>query len=603
MEQVANGLVNYGGRFPSGYVDRDTARLFVIPRSVSPGLSHLSTVRLVDGGVAQTDGGANAFVEAVPVASNAPAGEVVTSTWDPAGRRYLAVVLAKDPTRYELVSLRLNDAGAQLDTFTSLSAPDPNGPGLSDLHGSGGQFSVVRGNTLLPLTLSGAQAQWGAPSSATVATAHPQLDDLARGRVLTVGDYRLGPDGGPQWVPAVRERAPLATSWTTIPFGGTPPDPRPALQAQALLAHDAQGDRLLTVGFRPVGPTMVHSLYEAKLASSQWSKLRDLYRSVPGDRLLATDPEHRVGFESAVPLSLVSLAPGRELDLLPFTLDGALATSAIAATMLRDGKALISTDWKELLVFDPAALRYSRLASSGLPAAISSGHTLVFDEAGNRALSFGGSPGAGAPSNEVYAISLDGALPALVNTVGAPPPPRTRHASLAVGREMVVVGGFGAANSALGDVWALQLDTLAWRRVGELAAPRAMAALLWRDSELWVIGGTGSLSASTGVASIEALDLASGASRAVTVEGSWPPRGGLFWTWAPLGAGVVAIDSGSSVDQSSSQLWELMVGDSQVSWRNSDPRVMDAALYGLVGVGGCDQAWFLGGTSWRLRRP
>ncbi len=167
-----------------------------------------------------------------------------------------------------------------------------------------------------------------------------------------------------------------------------------------------------------------------------------------------------------------------------------------------------------------------------------------------------------------------------------------------------MAGGTDSTSAAVGDVWAFNLNTLTWRKLGELTSARTRPAVLFVGSELWVIGGytTSASFTSTGVPTIEAFDTTSGTRRDVTVTGSWPTSQGIFWTWAPLSAGLIAIDSGDTVDESSNQLWELVVSGSGASWNNTDPQVMDSTLNGLVGVGTCDGAWLLGANTWHVHR-
>jgi hypothetical protein len=380
----------------------------------------------------------------------------------------------------------------------------------------------------------------------------------------------------------------------------------PGLLAQTLrplIAYDAPGHRLLVVSIEVTNNMAKYTLYEANLATSQWSMLRELSRSVIGDRLFAVDSSNRVGFESPSLLGgMVSLAPGSELERLPFALDGALPPSSISgAALLPDGRVI--TSGPELSVFDPSSGRYTPLGKLALPPSNIYAHSLTFDPVdGHRVLVFGGSGNGTMASNALYAIATDGSVLTPVATTGSMPPPRAWHAAAVVGGELVIAGGVGASTAPLGDVYALDLSTRVWRKVGDLSQPRAWAAWVVRGTELWMIGGGSAPSASSGTATIEAIDVSSGVRRDIASTGAWPPRNGLFWEWAPLGAAIVAIDSGDSVDYGSNQLWELTLTDTTASWSNSDPKAMDAALTGLVGVGGCSEAWFLGPNTWRLRR-
>ncbi len=226
-----------------------------------------------------------------------------------------------------------------------------------------------------------------------------------------MGSYQLGGDSGVEWVPTVLERAPQDTAWTTVPMSGEAPPSMSFQQAETLqpaLAYDAIGNRMLDVSVTFVmgmfGQMAQYWVYEANLATSQWTKLRMLDRSITSG-FFATDDAHRSGFLSVSPFSLVSLAPGTELDPLPFVTQGELPPAfPVAATLLGDGRALVSSSSGELLRFDPATGQYTSLGSNS--AAMPSGYALAFDAVNNRALAFGGS--ATASSVPVVSIALDG---------------------------------------------------------------------------------------------------------------------------------------------------------------------------------------------------
>src|SRR5262249_30735997 len=93
-------------------------------------------------------------------------------------------------------------------------------------------------------------------------------------------------------------------------------------------------------------------------------------------------------------------------------------------------------------------------------------HSAVYDEANGRVIRFGGlgpaaDGGAGAPTSDVWQLSLDGGGGdwSPLATAGGPPPERARHAAVydrASGR-MVVFGGQGLDGGVHTDAWSLSL--------------------------------------------------------------------------------------------------------------------------------------------------
>jgi hypothetical protein len=181
-----------------------------------------------------------------------------------------------------------------------------------------------------------------------------------------------------------------------------------------------------------------------------------------------------------------------------------------------------------------------------------------------------------------------------------------RHSAIVVDGELVVVGGlagtFTGTVPAETDVWALDLASLAWRRVGSLSEPRMSPALrVQPDGRLWVIGGYADTSFA-GTGTIESIDLASGASTPVTAAGVWPPANGGFSAWTGLGDGILGIDLGGTVDESGAQLWQLVPdGASAAHWAGGDACTSDYALFEIVGVPDAgDDGWIVGASRWRF---
>ena len=191
-------------------------------------------------------------------------------------------------------------------------------------------------------------------------------------------------------------------------------------------------------------------------------------------------------------------------------------------------------------------------------------------------------------------------------TTGGPTGTREGHGAAAIDGVLYVAGGTTnwLAGGELDDVWALDLSTRAWRKLGTMAAKRLRPAVRVNGAELWVVGGARVQgSSSVGEPTIVAFDRQSGAQRTVAVSGAWPPHGGFFWSSAPLGEGIVAIDSGDTVDNSTNQLWTLDVVGAEVKWINTDPAASDYAFYSQVGASADRRtAYFLGDDVWELKR-
>ena len=157
------------------------------------------------------------------------------------------------------------------------------------------------------------------------------------------------------------------------------------------------------------------------------------------------------------------------------------------------------------------------------------GHTLVVDEASDRAVLFGGM--SVAPLGDVWALDLAGGEWRELQPAGPAPEARRGHAAAfdpATGR-MLVFGGSGLAGD-LADCWALDLRRGAepvWTRVeasGTAPSPRTFAsgALDRAPGRWYLVGGAGAGGASD---EVHALDLAArgGAARALLEPGGDGP--------------------------------------------------------------------------------
>jgi len=609
LEQLHGRFTLYNsGSNTNGFIDPQTRRLFVWPASVSSTMKSLVTIRLVDAGTTGADGGANAFVEALRVSGEIPTGAVTATTFDPGTGRSYAILYCRDPFRYEVASFAFTDGGVHFTRHASNDAPDANGYTIQDIAVTGNQLGASRGNAVIPITLTATTASWAAESPGTPFT-QTSIYDPAGHRTLGIGGYRVVSGSTFEWYPEVKTRDALAPNWSELVMSGTGPAsvPSPMMAPRPFVAFDRQNNRMLVTSTRPGMinnmPIQLQTVFEANLQTNAWNLIGDLDRSITSSRAFALDPQYPQVFDtSGFPLGVMSLAKGAELKSLPFTTSGALPPMATltAAVRLPDGTVLVSASGA-LYLFDEPARAWTQVRGAPMPMEVQNGHSLTLDAANNRVLVFGGQRGAVA-SNKVYALALGTFVAAELPTTGTAPPARSSHAALAIDGQLIIAGGTTDGTTGLGDVFALDLTTQVWRKLADVA-PRSKPALISREHEVWVIGGW-KHGTQLGEPSIAAIDVATGTTRTIAVQGAWPTRQGLFWSWAAAGDSMIAIDSGDSNDFSKNQLWELTVSGSTAQWRNSDPDAMDDSLSGAIGVGGsgCEGALFVGPSSFRVTR-
>ncbi|MDP3500908.1 MAG: kelch repeat-containing protein [Myxococcales bacterium] len=594
-----------GGTAFRGGFDSATRQAFMLPLSVTPTLRTLHTVRLEGDGSTLRDGGSRAFVEVLPLSGTLPIGNLTATAFDEQTDVLTGLYFSKAPLRYEVAQLTVSDGGARFTTLSSFDSPDANGYLFQNLEGTSAQLGAIGGNAVLPLTITGMQAQWGMSVSGQPYSETTAYDRDAN-RVLGLGSYEFVPPMGARWVPTIRERSPTSATWSTIAMTGTGlPSIEPGLpMPYPFMAWDAAGERLLMTGLRPEmigGMTiMVQTVVEANLRTRQWQVLpNNSVSSIIMRAPFITDREFRqvLGPDFAA----VSLAPGREFSQTALKLTGALPpnhfSSLSSAARLADGRVLVASN-SALFTFDPSTTRWAQLPAR-LPMTQASGVSVAFDPVGQRALIlFGqsGGGGSGTPSANVLALSADGTSTTPVATTGTPPPGRMYAGVVVVGTTLVISGGM-AGTQTLGDVYALDLTSLAWRKVADVT-PRQQPSLVALDGAVFIVGGR-----STGpfVSTIERVDLALNQVRTVAATGTAPTG---YASFAPLGNGLVGFDIGMSYDFGADQLFELKLENDTAVWTNSDPRAMDQALSPLIGVAGanCNEALFVGSSSFKLSR-
>ena len=593
-----------GSAEPVGFVDPGSRILAAWPTTLSGNLKTLTVVQLHDAGVTITDGGIEGWVRHLPVSGTPPVGTVRATGFDPISRKSIAAVATRD-AGLTIATLSVSDGTARFEIFSQtnpLTGTQHNYPTF--IGGTVGEFGVSAGNDFTTVTTSGSAATWGTWANAQTYAPNFTLD-LGAQRVLSVGGYT---NAQPiEWTATIAERPMTSPTWAPIAMSGMGPANRSINAPVPVLfsVFDPVGNRLLIDDTRPdtIGgiPVMLPIVREANLTTHQWSVLRDRPSAQLSSAPLALDPTGRQFFTQD--LSAWSMKPGQEFDSHQLKLSGAVNLGQLqAATRVPDGR-VIAAGTNAFWVFDTTTLHWEQFGKQAVPGTASSHPSLSFDPIGNRLLLFGGQSGASAAS-ELWALALDGSTLTKLTTSGTAPAGRRYHGAVVMAGQLVIAGGVNGTD-ALVDVWAFDLQTLAWRKLGD-SAPRMSPGVIAHGSEVWVVGGLHAFSGG-GEATIDAFTLSSGAKRSITVTGTWPGgvgSVGSFRVWAPWGAGLAALDVGSVIDMGGDQLFELIVTGDTAHWQRSDPNAMDNDLDDLVGVSGtgCDEALFVGNTSFRLHR-
>jgi hypothetical protein len=184
------------------------------------------------------------------------------------------------------------------------------------------------------------------------------------------------------------------------------------------------------------------------------------------------------------------------------SLGGAMSRTSFAVAMDPVRNRLVmfggttSAPTNDVLTLDLAspAPTWSVLTTSGGPPQARSGHSMIYDPAGDRMVVFGGHLGTGnTNTNDVWTLSLSG-TPTWASLSPSGAPPASRHGHVAVcdplRRQMIVAAGIDT-NGTRNDVWALTLDTPAWSRINATTPPPAFQAAEYDrlSDRLIVIGG------------------------------------------------------------------------------------------------------------------
>jgi hypothetical protein len=606
-----------------GFVHGPSKRLVGFPTAIAASLSGLAVVAL--------DGATKGTVKTLAVKGSVPEGSVEATAYDAASDRFVLLVRGVRPPRIDLATVTL---GATDATFTTLAAENPPkhdgsyfdailpvGGGVTAIRQSGERYSV---------TIAGGKATWG-DAVATPLTMLPKVAvvDGTRGRRVAFGSDEYDPAAQRVVYRAKIYEQPFASStWSEIAMGGSPPPDDPTGNGGIVTpwaALDEAGNRLVVVQLHPSssppppgvpGPFLIRGLWVADLGTRQWTKLADSYNGVNGytwPAPFAVDVEGRRAFtvqgQSLVATALGPTGTGNDTTI---ALDGALAPRfPIAAAALDGGRVVVTASSGEILVWTGGAGgRFETFAAARVPSEITSNHLLARDPASGKVFLYGGSRTfSDPPVSQLHEVAVDGKTIVRREQTNAPPP-RVAFGAAASGGAVYLVGGVAGGvgpgqGTALDDVWSLDLASASWKKVATLPEARAKPAVsVLPDGRLLVVGGyRPSGNDAAGVSSLVTVEPKSGAVTTVTVDGDWPHRKGIFWASAPLGLGVVGIDSGDTVDGSDKPLWELALDPGgHARWTGYDVRSTDWAFHETVGAIGAAEkrAVILGRNVWEI---
>lgn len=559
----------------AGVVHPGTRTLVSLPQAISPSLTGIATVVIEDDTLT---------VATLPVTTEAAiGGQVFATVWSPSLDRMISSVYVSGPFRYELLATEVRADGATIRALTSINPPASDGSIIGPLYALGSTIVAMRGDSFLTVTvdLGAGTATWSDPTALdTTNMPLAQTSDPAHGRLVGYGITRFTPPMTISIDPGLATRSLPSGPWSTMAASGSPPPSTGFMGGfTGWVAYEEMSDRLFVVVYHtitggPFGDHMSPGLWSVSLTTGAFTQHVDEYYDGQTlyDRPYAMDVVARRTIEPSYRgVTVRSLAVGTEGDILPIAQDGVLPPTYVeASARLGDGR-LVMLVGDQLVTLDPAEThpRWTRLGTLSVPRDHQFAPVLAHDPVGGRLLITGGAPSSSETPTTflVSAVAEDGTTLATLTTTGTPPPARARHSAIVVGNELLVVGGLalgfagGTVNPALDDVWALDLTTLAWRRVGTLPGGRAAPALRARpDGTVWVIGGYDSTEF-VGVPSVVSIDPATGTTSSIATPGAWPPGDGVLSAWTTLGEGILGIDLGGTVDWSGGQLWQLVPDD------------------------------------------
>ncbi len=556
-------------------------------------------------------GGRAAHVE-LPVRGEVPGGTAEAWAYDSEIDRIVATVVAPFGLGGFFVAVELvqiEPTGATFTVLRSAGMPFPASAWTSSMIPLGGQRYLVldraSASAEITIDLARGEATWGERHELDPA-AGPWREATATtpGDTVVVGREAL-PDGTARRTVSRLASTAAGPSFTPIALAGVAPTlsrTEPWDLAQWAL-YDRARDRVLVLD-RDVDHTV---FWAASLSDGTWSTVVDPMPPFGGYAIA-----DRAGTLTSFGWNgqAFSLEPGAEGTMTaPAGADFLLpdTNGAADAVRLPDGRFLERRGDGTLLSLDPSAspLDWQRAGAVAMPATLSGG-SLVYDPVHARLLVFAPRWMAGMedirPTTRVLAANLDGSGLTALTTTGDPPG-RDGYSLLVIDAELVIVGGHDAATyTPLDDVWALDLATLAWRRVGTLPEGRAAPGLRpLPGRELLVAAGMGVVGrALVGVPSAVAMNLDTGHVRVLDVRGPRPWLGGIITRSAPIGDGLVALDVQGDLG-GPAYLWLLR--PEGAAWRWVPETVCAPAsvlAYSALVEGDPGEAWALGAWTWRL---
>ena len=161
---------------------------------------------------------------------------------------------------------------------------------------------------------------------------------------------------------------------------------------------------------------------------------------------------------------------------------------------------------------------WTRIDTTGVAARW--GHVAIVDVARDRMLVFGGENDFG-PQQDVAAMDLTTLAWSIVPTTNRPSPRTDFAAALDAPRNrVIVVGGRVGLAASTGEIWALDLGTLAWSPLPAGPPPRHDVSAVTDGVHLWVFGGAGDFLQS--LDDLWELDLATDTWRQMPAPGDHP---------------------------------------------------------------------------------
>ena len=239
----------------------------------------------------------------------------------------------------------------------------------------------------------------------------------------------------------------------------------------------------------------------------------------------------------------------------------------------------------------PGTPPWTRIDTSGVAGRW--GHVAVYDGARDRLLTFGGENAAG-QLDETLALDLSTRRFARLPTTGTPSPRTDLAGVLDAPRDrLVVVGGRQGLATSIGEVWALDLPTGAWRRLPDGPSPRHDISAATDGQRAWIFGGAGELFQS--LDDLWELDLATDAWRLLPGDGDRPSArtsGAIAFH-----DGAVIVDGGHDVAMVHNDAWRYDLAARRWSRLRPSGSSVAGAHFGVAFDAGCAALYLSGGDN------